>query len=77
MQSNLVNLTYEIELQPGEKLALPPTLVDVIGAGRWVVTIRPSETLTSVLPIRNHSAFLNSYAAEDEGLYYATTAHLP
>ena len=36
MQSNLLNVTYEIELRPGEKLALPPTLVDVIGAGRWV-----------------------------------------
>lgn len=41
MQSNLLNLTYEIELQPGEKLALPSTLIEVIGAGRWVVTIRP------------------------------------
>lgn len=69
MQSNLLNLTYEIELHPGEKLALPPTLVDAIGAGRWIVTIRPSETVNSVLPIRNHSAFLNSYAPEDEGLY--------
>lgn len=69
MQSNLLNLTYEIELQPGEKLALPTTLVDAIGAGRWVVTIRPSETVTTVLPIRNHSAFLNSYTPEDEGLY--------
>ena len=59
MQGNLVNLTYEIELQPGEKLALPSTLVEVIGAGRWIVTIRPSETLTSVLPIRNHNAFLD------------------
>ena len=69
MQSNLLNLTYEIELQPGEKLALPTTLVDVIGAGRWVVTIRPSEPVTTALPIRNHSAFLNSYTPEDEGLY--------
>jgi hypothetical protein len=69
MQSNLLNLTYEIELQPGEKLALPPTLIDVIGAGRWVVTIRPSETVAAVSRVRNHSAFLNSYVSEDEGLY--------
>lgn len=69
MQSNLLNLTYEIELQPGEKLALPPTLVEAIGAGRWVVTIRPSETIAPAIPIRNHSALLNSYAPEDEGLY--------
>jgi hypothetical protein len=74
MQSNLVNVTYEVELQPGEKLALPPTLVDVIGAGRWVVTIWPSDDITNALLIRNHSAFLNSYVPEDEGLYddYAT-----
>ncbi|MCE7987857.1 MAG: hypothetical protein DYG89_42370 [Caldilinea sp. CFX5] len=69
MQSNLLNLTYEIELQPGEKLTLPPTLADMIGAGGWVVTIRPSETITAVSPVRNHSAFLNSYVPEDEGLY--------
>lgn len=69
MQSNLLNLTYEIELQPGEKLALPPILIDVIGAGRWVVTIRPSETVAAITPVRNHSVFLNSYAPEDEGRY--------
>ena len=68
MQSNLVNLTYEVDLAPGEKLNLPPELVKTIGAGRWLVTIRPAirETLSAV---RNHSAFLNSYTPEDEGLY--------
>jgi hypothetical protein len=69
MQSNLVNLTYEIELEPGEKLVLPETLVDSIGAGRWIVTVRPFTLPTSLQPIRSHDAFLNSYTPEDEGLY--------
>jgi hypothetical protein len=68
MQSNLVNLTYEVNLAPGEKLSLPPTLVETIGAGRWLIIIRPS-TLETTSLLRDHRAFLNSYAPEDEGLY--------
>jgi hypothetical protein len=69
MKSDLVNLIYEIELQPGEKLALPEALLDSVGAGRWLITVQP--ILAEPLPplIRSHSAFLNSYAPEDEGLY--------
>jgi hypothetical protein len=69
MKSNLINLTYEIELQPGEKLTLPESLVEGVGAGHWVVTIQPLISATPPGIIRNHSAFLNSYAPEDEGLY--------
>ena len=69
MQSNLVNLTYQIELGPGEKLKLPQTRVDTIGPGSWVITIRPTEPTHKTQSIRDHSAFLNSYAPEDEGLY--------
>lgn len=69
MQSNLVNLTYQIELGPGEKLKLPQTLVDTIGPGSWVITIRPTEPPHKTQSSRDHSAFLNSYAPEDEGLY--------
>lgn len=69
MQSNLVNLTYQIELGPGEKLKLPQTLVDTIGPGSWVITIRPIEPIHKAQSIRDHSAFLNSYVPEDEGLY--------
>jgi hypothetical protein len=72
MQSHLVNITYEVELAPGEKLTLPQALVDSIGAGRWVLTLQPLNAATSFLPIRDHSAFLNSYAPEDEGLYIAS-----
>ena len=69
MKSNLTTLTYEIELRPGEKLTLPESLIDSVSAGRWVIIIRPLTTTPSPAPIRNHSAFLNSYAPEDEGLY--------
>ena len=64
MENSLVNLTYEIELKPGEKLTLPESLSAHINAGRWLITIHPLPT-----PLRSHSAFLNSYAPEDEGLY--------
>lgn len=70
MTSQPVNLTYEIELQPGELFALPSELTANIGAGRWLITIQPVSTPSSPpLPTRSHSAFLNSYAPEDEGLY--------
>ena len=56
---------FDVELLPGERLTLPANMLDKIGPGRWVVTVRPrtgSET-------RRHSAFLAGYSAEDEGLY--------
>jgi len=64
MKNSPVNLTYEIELEPGEKLTLPASLIDQVGVGRWLITIQPLAA-----PIRSHSAFLSSYAPEDEGLY--------
>jgi hypothetical protein len=66
MKDTLVKLTYEIELEPGEKLTLPQALSDSVGAGRWLITVRP---LPSPSPPRAHRAFLSSYAPEDEGLY--------
>lgn len=68
MEANLVHLTYEIELQPGEKLSLPPALVDNVGAGRWLLTVQPLGRTAPASP-RRHDAFLSSYAPEDEGLY--------
>ena len=65
MKNPMGNLVFEIELKPGEKLALPPALIDSVGAGRWLVTIEPAGTAS----IRGHGAFLNGYAAEDESLY--------
>jgi len=64
MRNSLVNLTYEIELEPGERLTSPESVIAHIGAGRWLITIQPLPA-----PIRRHSAFLNSYVPEDEGLY--------
>lgn len=69
MKSNLVNLTYEIELQVGEKLSLPESLINSVGVGRWLITIEPLTGKSPLTAIRNHSAFLSSYAPEDEGLY--------
>jgi hypothetical protein len=67
MKDELVRLTYEIELQPGEQLRLPEALVASIGPGHWRLTIQPVRRP----PRRGHAAFLNSYAPEDEGLYDA------
>jgi hypothetical protein len=67
MSDRLLNLAYEVELQPGEELSLPATARLSVGAGRWVITIRPAECPPPA--IRSHDAFLNSYAPEDEGLY--------
>ena len=58
MKNSLANPTYEIELEPDERLTLPESLIAHLGAGRWLITI-----------FRSHSAFLNSYAPQDEGLY--------
>ena len=74
MKDTLVKLTYEIELEPGEKLTLPQALADSIGAGRWLVTVRPLRSPSSPSPPRTHRAFLSSYAAEDEGLYNGNPA---
>jgi hypothetical protein len=67
MQDQLVHLAYEVELQPGEKLQLPPGMAEQVGPGRWLITVQPADSSREA--IRQHSAFLNSYAPEDEGLY--------
>jgi hypothetical protein len=50
MKTNVVSLTYEIELQPGEELMLPVSLVKSLGAGRWLITVRP--LVQQELPIK-------------------------
>ena len=69
MPTSTSQLTCEIELQPGEKFRLPPALVDSVGPGHWLVTLTPLPPTAAPLPIRDHAALLNSYVAEDEGLY--------
>jgi len=68
---SLLNLTYDVELKPGEKLTLPASLINAVDAGRWLITVQPytAATAAPTTLIRDHSAFLNSYAPEDEGLY--------
>jgi hypothetical protein len=68
MNSTLVNLTYEVQLQLGEMLALPDILTKNIGEGRWLITIQPAQPIPPPVP-RNHNAFLNGYVPEDKGLY--------
>ncbi|MBD2503249.1 hypothetical protein [Anabaena azotica] len=67
MNGELIKLIYEIELQPGEKLNLPESIVDSISNGRWVITIE--QKAEKIENIRSHDAFLKGYAPEDEGLY--------
>jgi hypothetical protein len=64
MNETIKHLEVEVELQPGEKLKLPPALVDSVGPGRWRITVEPAEGA-----VRGYDAFLAGYAAEDEGLY--------
>lgn len=62
MRSSPINLTYEVEVQPGEKLTLPEPLVESVGAGRWMITVQPAAPDGAFPPVRDHNAFLNSYA---------------
>ena len=68
MRSNLAQITFDVHLQPGEPLSLPKDAAKILGPGHWLVSITPAHD-ASQNPIRDHTAFLNSYAPEDEGLY--------
>jgi hypothetical protein len=65
MKSEIIGLTFSVELEEGEKLTIPESISQDIGKGKWLITIQPNSTES----IRTHDAFLNSYSAEDEGLY--------
>ena len=69
METKLVSLTYEVELQTGEKITLPDAIANNVGQGRWLITITPLTTDSSQNSVRSHNAFLNGYVPEDEGLY--------
>ncbi len=72
MDDTLKHLSYEIELQPGDRLSLPPALLNAVGPGRWIITVEPA---TDAGPSTgDHGAFLNGYTAEDEGLYDDVTS---
>jgi len=65
----MTQVKYDIELQPGEPLHLPQSVVDQVGPGHWRITISPVKEEESTTQVRGHTAFLNGYAPEDEGLY--------
>jgi hypothetical protein len=65
MKSELVKLTFTVEIEEGEKLIIPDRISQDIGKGKWLITIQPNSRTS----IRTHDAFLNSYDPEDEGLY--------
>jgi len=69
MESKLSEITFDVQLQPGESLSLPKEMADVVGPGHWIVSIRPAKSGSSRSATRDHTAFLNGYAPEDEGLY--------
>jgi hypothetical protein len=75
MNPQLQVLTFEVTVQPGQRLTLPEEAVQELGAGRWLVSIQRSDNLersaeAGVRPgFRDHGAFLKSYADEDESLY--------
>ncbi len=70
MKHKPVRLTYEDALVQGETMQLPQALTAQIGPGRWRLSVQPVRRSRT----RSHSAFLNSYSAEDEGLYDDCTA---
>jgi hypothetical protein len=64
----MTQLSYDVELYPGDTLQLPESVVRQVGPGRWRIIIEAiDEESTSFA--RGHSAFLNGYAPDDEGLY--------
>ncbi len=69
MESLLVNLTYEVELKEGEVFSLPEEAVKHIPPGKWWISITPAPQQNNGKQVRDHSAFLNSYTDEDEGIY--------
>ena len=69
MQSKLTEITYNIELLPGELLSLPKDAEGIVGPGHWLVSIRPAQDSSPSNLLLDHTAFLNSYVPEDEGLY--------
>ena len=67
MDSSFSEITFDVKLQPGEPLQLPKDAAAIVGPGHWLVSIRPAESESRA--VRDHAAFLNSFAPEDEGLY--------
>ena len=52
MHHQPLEITYEIELNPGERLTPPDALVNSVGPGRWLVTV---QSLPPTSAVRDHS----------------------
>lgn len=68
MKTEPGEIVCTVDVKPGEKLTLPPSLVENVGPGRWLVSVRSCGGLATV-EVRRHDAFLDGYAPQDEGLY--------
>lgn len=69
MKSQPIKLTYRIQINEDESFTLPKSLLNIIGAGDWLVTIEKINPDTNSNPIQEHQAFLNGYDPMDEELY--------
>ena len=65
----MTQLSYDVELRPGEILRLPESVARRVGPGRWRIIIESIEEEKTPSSVRGHSAFLAGYVPEDEGLY--------
>ena len=70
MKDHLIQMTYDVELKPGEKLALPQGIVESVGPGHWTITVQPTAVCV-------HSEFLSGYEPADEGLYDNANGNRP
>jgi hypothetical protein len=42
MSQGLLHFKYKFELKPGEKFQPPAGLVELLGPGRWIITVKPA-----------------------------------
>jgi hypothetical protein len=42
MTQSLLHLKYEVELKQGDKLQVPAALAELLGPGRWIITVAPA-----------------------------------
>ena len=67
LNPRIMSITCNVQVNPGERLSLPDSLIERVGEGRWTIIVQPTDETEEF--VRNHSAFLAGYAPEDEGLY--------
>jgi hypothetical protein len=68
-QSKITEVVYEVDLKPGEAFSLPADVAQILGPGHWRVSITAGGNSHQTMAAGAYTAFLRSYAPEDEGLY--------